>query len=103
MFNATSANQVLTTPGYPSSYPPVKCLYHFVAPGALDKVVLHFEDFDLTPEEKPQGHEHLTRCRGDKVEIVEDTNDNMMWQGFGNMSSFKGSSTSAYLVSTRYG
>ncbi|KAJ8975807.1 hypothetical protein NQ317_013738 [Molorchus minor] len=87
VLNVTSEKKSITTPNYPNKYPPnIKCSWAFETTSPQDKVVLHFEDFELIEQSQ-----NLNSCDGDRVEIVEDPNRRFISEGLGPNSVYQGS------------
>ncbi|XP_018577861.1 cubilin-like [Anoplophora glabripennis] len=82
ILNATKEIKTLSSPYYPNNYPSgTKCTWLISVQNALDKIELHFSDFNLTGS----GDYFITdnRCDDDRLEISEDPNRQIITEGFG--------------------
>ncbi|KAK4871991.1 hypothetical protein RN001_016115 [Aquatica leii] len=67
--NVTNQTNVLTSPGYPNSYPNnVKCKWILQTNSVTDKINIRFTEFDLV-ESSTDFHEGI--CNTDKVQIMD--------------------------------
>ncbi|XP_023016013.2 cubilin [Leptinotarsa decemlineata] len=99
--NVTEEVKILTSPGFPSPYPAsIKCTYTLSVSHILERISLHFIEFDLVEENKPADDKQLTRCIGDTIEIFEDNNNKIVHEGLGPGAIFNGQSTSLSLAYT---
>ncbi|XP_030748736.1 cubilin-like [Sitophilus oryzae] len=73
-----STPQVLTSPGYPVSYPGnIACIW-IIKNTLMGKILLHFEEFDLA-----EGDGQDSNCYGDRFEISDDPNKSIIMEGYG--------------------
>ncbi|KAH1029878.1 hypothetical protein HUJ05_003031 [Dendroctonus ponderosae] len=68
----------LTSPDYPNSYPEtIQCTWIIRSAAILGKILIHFEDFDFGTSP------FRTSCDGDRLEIGEGRNQEIISEGFG--------------------
>lgn len=101
ILNATKKVKTLTSPDFPNKYPPnIKCSWLISTQNPADRIELHFTNFSLSGN-----REHFLgygMCDGDRVEIAEDPNRQIITEGFGPQAVYNSPRKSIFLVFVYY-
>ncbi|XP_050497170.1 cubilin-like [Diabrotica virgifera virgifera] len=99
VLTATTEVKTLTSPGYDTGHYPsyIKCSYAISTGTVYDKIVLHFDEFDITDEIVVT--EETRDCIGDYIQIYEDPNLGVN-TGLGSNVVYNGANTHTNLMYT---
>lgn len=101
VLNATKEIKTLTSPNYPNNYPSgIKCTWLISTQNPLDKIELHFRDFNLTGSSDYFITDN--KCDDDRLEISEDPNRQIITEGFGPQAVYNSPRKTIFLVLNLY-
>ncbi|KAF5295928.1 hypothetical protein FQR65_LT10359 [Abscondita terminalis] len=89
VLNVTNQTKVLTSPGYPNSYPNnIRCKWMLQADNYDDSFDIRFTDIDLVKSNSSDFHEG--KCSGDKIQIIDKQYHYVVTEGLGEATVFNG-------------